>query len=796
MSTVEILVDLPLKNTASVYTYAVPEQLADEAEYGKRVLIELGSRNVEGFIISEPSGQEIDLSVKAILQVLDVDPVFSRKLYRLAEWMADTYICPISTALRSMIPPALSRKKGKWIVPLVSQEEMESTIHELSIGPPLKIIEELSEGKPIRFSDAVNLADRPTLQAMIDHGLIEVIGKYTPTRPDKNGVMYQAVRRDPDIDIDRLEKTAPRQAHLLKAILARGELEQTAVDKDYPSSTIKALLHKGYITTSRKANVELPVYHDLLDEQKRVVEEISRGISCGEYKEFLLHGVTASGKTEVYLQAIHSCLETGRSAIVLVPEIALTRHLMGNFISRFPNTTVLHSSMRSSERYESWKRINNGEVSLVLGTRSAVFAPLNNIGLMIIDEEHENTYKQEENPKYQACEVARRRAEEDQAIIVYGSATPSLDTYYRAMQGEIELLQLNRRIGNLGSPIVHIHDIRKANRNNKAVSEFMAEKIRTALNNNGQCILFLNRRGYAPISICRSCGQVLTCPACSVSLNYHQDLQMNLCHYCNYQEKISSSCKGCGSNYLDLTGFGTQKVEAEIRDMFPDARIARLDVDSSRNAGNQEKILASMKNNEIDILVGTQMVAKGLDFPGVSLVGIISADAMLNMPDYRAGERAFQLMVQAAGRAGRGDIPGEVVIQTYNPDHPVIRWAVDSDYNAFYNAEIHNRFLLNYPPFTNIMRIVLSGLNEEQLIQAADILIQQINDYIDAREDAIDILGPAPCPIYKLRKRYRQQLILKCDNMLLLKSIGERILDKGTTKGQRLGIEINPLNMI
>ncbi len=795
MNIVEILVDLPLKNTASVYTYRVPDHLADEAEYGRRVLVELGSRNVEGFIISQPSYQEEDLSIKPILQVVDLTPVFSLQLFELAQWIADTYICPLSTALKSMIPPVLNRKKGKWVVPMVSREKMESSIIDLAIDSKLRIIDELYQGSAITFSDALCFTDRETLQVMADHALIDVVGKYTAARPEKTGILYRAVSYSLEIDMQMLEKRAPRQAELLKEILSKGEIEKAAADKNYPSSSIKSLLNKGYITAARKVSIEPPVHHTLLDEQKRVVEEISTGIGRSKFQEYLLHGVTASGKTEVYLQAIQSCLERGRRAVVLVPEIALTRHLMGKFISRFPNTAVLHSSMRSSERYESWKRIKNGEADLVLGTRSAIFAPLSNIGLIIIDEEHENTYKQEENPKYHACEVARKRAENDQAAIVYGSATPSLDTYYRAMKGEIRLLQLNRRIGNLASPVVHIQDMRKSNRNNAAVSGFLEEKIRTALNNHSQCILFLNRRGYAPISICRKCGQVLTCPACSVSLNYHEDREMNICHYCTYQEKISSRCKECGSNYLDLTGFGTQKVEADIRRIFPEARIARLDLDSSQAAGTQDKILQRMKNKEIDILIGTQMVAKGLDFPAVSLVGIINADAMINIPDYRAGERAFQLLVQSAGRAGRGDMPGEVVIQTYNPDHPVIGWAVEHDYQAFYNAEIQNRSLLNYPPFTNIMRIVLSGLNEEQVKHSAEILLLQINDCIDAREDDIDILGPAPCPISKLRNRYRQQIILKCNNMLLLKSIGERILYKGTMKGQRMGIEINPLNM-
>ncbi len=796
MNNVEILVDLPLKNTDTVFTYAVPDHLADEVEYGRRVLVELGNRKVEGFVISPPLDQEEDISTKAILQVLDIIPVFDHQLFKLAQWIADTYICPLSTALKSMIPPVLNRKKGKWLTPLVSREEMERSIQALAIDVQIEIVETLYQGKALSFSEALSFTDKKSLLVMVDNGLIDIIGKYTAAGTDKTGMVYRAISPEFENDMEMLERRAPRQAELLKALLAQGEIEQTRVSKDYPSSSIKSLLNKGYITTARKNAVEQPAHHILLDEQKRVVSQINWGIKCEEYKEFLLHGVTASGKTEVYLQAIQNCMARGRSALVLVPEIALTRHLMGSFTSRFPDIAVLHSSMKSSERYDSWKRIKNGEVKLVLGTRSAVFAPLKNIGLIIIDEEHETTYKQEENPKYHACEVARWRAEEDQATIVYGSATPSLDTYYRTVKSEIGLLQLKRRIGNIDDPVVHIHDLRKSDRKNASVSRFLEEKIRTALENDHQCILFLNRRGFAPITICRKCGQVLTCPACSVSLNYHHDRNMNICHYCNYQEKTSSRCSACGSNYLDLTGVGTQKVEAEIRTLFPEARIARLDQDSSRIVGSQDQILQKMKSHEIDILIGTQMVAKGLDFPRVALVGIISADAMLNIPDYRAGERAFQLMVQSAGRAGRGDVPGEVVIQTYNPDHPVIAWAVEHDYEAFYHSEINNRFLLNYPPFTNIMRIVLSGLNEEELIQTAQILLQQTNDYIDAKEDDIDILGPAPCPIYKLRKRYRQQIILKCENMLLLKSIGEKMLYKAPNRGLRIGIEINPLNMI
>lgn len=793
MSLVNILVDLPLKSSESIYTYKIPEYLIDQVAYGKRVLVEFGPKKIEGFIISPPFDHKTT-DAKPILQVLDLEPVFDQQLFELAEWIADRYTCPLSVSLKCMIPPLLNRKKGKWVMPLTGRGELYEKIKELGVDKAEPFLDALYNQEGILKDEASGLIAPALLDKLNQQGAIDIAGKYMVSRRSYHDCVYTTAAGSQEL-IPKLKKKAPRQAQLLEAILSNGELDAEFVHKNYPRSSINSLLSKGYLVLNKKHRQLQPFLPELTDEQHIAVNKIKKMLEQGRFAECLLHGVTGSGKTEVYLQLIEFCISRGKKALVLVPEIALTRHIMGSFISRIDKTIVMHSSMQANYRYQAWQAIKKGEVNLVIGTRSAVFAPLDHIGLIIIDEEQETSYKQEENPRYHACEVARQRAGYSQALVVYGTATPSLETYFRAANGEMPIIKLNKRISEINKPVVQIADRRKLKRVSDSISEFLAEKIKDNLTKGGQCILFLNRRGYAPVSICRQCGELVTCPSCSVALNYHDDLKLNVCHYCNYQELPPEQCKNCGFSYISMTGFGTQKVEDEIRTIFPQARVARLDLDVSRTAGAQEKILQNMKNGKIDILIGTQMVAKGLDFPIVSLVGIIDADSMINIPDFRAGERAFQLIVQSAGRAGRDAIPGEVVIQTYNPDHYIIQLGASQNYELFYHKEIANRKLLNYPPFTNILRIELSGRHDAAVKKSSDEVLLQVNELIDAKEDFIDILGPAPCPLYKLRGRYRYQLILKCDNMLLLKSIGENIIYRNKRKDIRIRMEINPLNM-
>lgn len=391
--------------------------------------------------------------------------------------------------------------------------------------------------------------------------------------------------------------------------------------------------------------------------------------------------------------------------------------------------------------------------------------------------------------------MARKRAELERAHIILGSATPSVETFYRALKGHLRLLSLRKRVGEARMPLIKIEDMRKSVRPGKwtAISKYLEEKIHSRLENHEQSILFINRRGYSPMTICSYCGNVALCPHCSVGLTFHHDINKHVCHYCNYQREPAENCPFCGNRQLQQIGVGTQRLEEEVKLLFPMARIARLDLDSSSKTGVQKKILAQMKNGKIDILVGTQMVAKGLDFPNVSLVGIVDADSMLNLPDFRAGERCFQLIVQAAGRAGRGSKAGEVVIQSYDPDNTIIRMSARQDYSGFFSEEIKLRQLLKYPPFSQILRIVLSSEDERLVEDISNALALEINEIIDAREEIIEVLGPAPCPINKIRNRYRWQLLVKCENMLLLKSIGNFIIDKSFDRQVRMEIDIKPL---
>lgn len=568
------------------------------------------------------------------------------------------------------------------------------------------------------------------------------------------------------------------------------------LDKNFSKSSIAGLINKGLIikelipTSFSDGNIS-PT-----EEQIEAIETINNALGKGR-KEFLLFGVTGSGKTEVYINSAQYCISQGQNVLMLIPEIALTRHLVEVISQRINNIAILHSNMSNGERLEEWEKISNGDVNFVLGTRSAVFAPITNIGLIIIDEEQETTYKQEETPKYDAREVARERALYNGAVILYGSATPSLGLFYKVQGNEVSMLTLKNRIGTAKLPQIKIEDLKSnlAGGNRSIISGHLKNKITENLINKEQTILFINRRGYSPITVCRQCGKVLNCPHCSVGVTYHKSLNTNICHYCNFNMDLLMNCPSCKSNYLQQVGTGTQRVEEEVRKLFPTARVERLDLDVSRK-GLQQELLRKMKNKEIDILIGTQMVAKGLDFPNVSLVGIIDADSMLALPDYRATERTFQLIVQAAGRAGRGDKPGEVIIQTYSPDNQVVQWAAQQDYVRFYFEEIKQRKILNYPPFSSLLRIVVSSSNENKVMKKAGVIAELINEAIDAKEDYIQILGPAPCPVQKISNKYRYQIIVKSNNMLLLQSVRYFIMNEVRFPNGKIDQDINPNTMM
>lgn len=542
---------------------------------------------------------------------------------------------------------------------------------------------------------------------------------------------------------------------------------------------------------------------ELTDEQSAALKIITPAIKDNTNRNFLLHGVTGSGKTEVYMRIADECIKNGKKVIMLVPEISLTHQTIDRFLSRFgkDRLAVLHSKLSQGERFDQWSSIKKGEVDIVIGARSAVFAPFDNIGAIILDEEHETSYKSDMTPKYDTIEVAIKRAIQHKSIVVLGSATPSVVSNYRAETGLYEKIMLKERYNKNLFPHIHINDMREEliSGNKSILSNTLYERISKSLSKNKQVILFLNRRGYSPFISCRICGYVMKCPECGISMTFHKSNNMAVCHFCGRKESIPPKCPECESKYLKHFGVGTEKVEEVIGEYFGEAKIARLDLDTTSKKGSVNKILNDFKKGKSQILIGTQMVAKGLDFEHVDLVGIIAADVSLNIPDYRSGERTFQLITQAAGRSGRGDEQGDVIIQTYMPENYAILYAADHDYESFYKDEILLRKTLCYPPFSDIIQITVSSQNE----QSAEAGAQEVRNLILSKvpeDEALNILNPNPAPIAKLKNEYRYHIHLK--SMPKMRKNYEYILGEikkavntDKTKDFRVIIEINPFSM-
>jgi len=513
-------------------------------------------------------------------------------------------------------------------------------------------------------------------------------------------------------------------------------------------------------------------------EQRQALDSIKRCMDDGIHRVFLLHGVTGSGKTEVYLQSIAHALEQGHSSIVLVPEISLTPQTVARFRARFGDKiAVLHSRLLGSRRATEWKRIASGEAQIVVGARSAIFAPVKNLGLVVVDEEHETSYKQEDVPRYNAREVAIKRAALSRAVVVLGSATPSLESFYAARNGRYELVELPERIDSRVLPEVQIIDMREELTKVKKVPIFSQPLklwIEKDIAEGKQVILFLNRRGFSTFISCRKCGYVLACKHCNVSLTYHFHKRKLVCHHCNYKMDPPNVCPQCNSSYVKYWGIGTEKVESEVHRLFPRAVISRMDTDSTEKRGTHEKVLSRFKDHKIDILVGTQMIAKGLDFPKVTLVGVISADTALNLPDFRSGERTFNLLTQVAGRAGRGDLGGKVIIQTYTPAHYSIQAAKNHDYRSFYEKEISFRKELNLPPFCHMVRLMFRGRKEEKVLKVSQALRERLLKGDGPKK--VEVVGPAPAPVSRMKGMYRWNLFLKADKIENITSLLKKVL--------------------
>lgn len=767
---IEVAIALPVYGT---YIYGVPKNLSALVSIGKRVLVPFGRRRVTGYILGTCQKKD-QREIKNILDILDDEPLFPSSMIDFFRWTADYYLHAIGDVIKCALPGGLNvydfaittiTKKGEEslsgtsLTPL--EREILNSLKEESCG-----LKKLQEKLNKKISNAL-------IYAMQHQGLIaherELKGGITKPKRQRHVTLI-----DSNVPMDGLSESKQK---IIDAIKSQGEVGVNKLTKLVPSAPklIKQLEAEKYIFIFNKQVYRDPLGefikpdspHRLTEEQNRVVSTVIRNLG-GKFSTFLLTGVTGSGKTEVYMHIAAKAIELGFSVLILVPEIALISQTERRFRARFGDRiAILHSGLSAGERYDQWVRIARGEVSIAIGARSAVFAPLTNIGIIIVDEEHDASYKQDSRLRYNARDLAVVRAKLQNAVALLGSATPSIQSYYNVKTKKFESVTLSERVEKRSLPEVTVVDLRE-NRDVRGSWRFITPElykaIKTTLGRDEQVLLFLNRRGFASYPVCSACGEAIRCKNCDISLTLHQKANAYKCHYCGFTRASASSCTSCGSSKIMLLGLGTEKVEEAVKKLFPQASVVRMDRDTTRRKGSIIKILKGLRNRTIDVLVGTQMVAKGHDFPNITLVGIICADLSLNFPDFRAGERTFQLLAQVAGRAGRGNVPGRVILQTYNPDHFSIISATEQDLKPFYKAEIGFRKSLHYPPFSRFVQIKISGKNKEktrQHAQAVGDLCNILKQKSRSLSKSIEILGPVEAPLFKLAKQYRWQILLK-----------------------------------
>ncbi|HGE6770685.1 TPA: primosomal protein N' [Enterococcus faecium] len=799
--TAEVIVDVPTMQTDQPFTYLVPSEMETALQVGMRVEVPFGNgnRHVQGFVMAiQKSEESANPSLKAVIRLLDLAPVVNEELLSLADYMKKiTYAFKI-TCLQTMLPSVMKAEYDKLIYPLADTPEVQVLFDQREVISWKEAEEEGSLSQLIRWRQ---------------EQLVDIKYEVHTRNKVKTIRLVRSLLTEKQIEEEwaKLRQNAKKQKELLLCLSELSQEEPIAYFKNKGIST--AVLNqgkeKGWLEFIESERYRDPYKDRVFDqttalelnaEQKNAVEQI---ITAGQQQKdqvFLLEGITGSGKTEVYLQAIADVLSENKTAIMLVPEIALTPQMVERFKGRFgESVAVLHSGLSQGEKYDEWRKIEREEAQVVVGARSAIFAPLKNIGLIIIDEEHESSYKQDETPRYHARDLAIWRSKYHHCPIVLGSATPSLESRARAQKGVYQLLQLNHRAKAAAQlPAIEIVDMREEFQNHRTstFSANLQEKIQNRLDKKEQTVLLLNRRGYSSFVMCRDCGFVLPCPNCDTSLTLHMDTRSMRCHYCGHEEPIPNRCPNCGGNKIRYYGTGTQKVEEELRELYPQARILRMDVDTTRRKGAHEQILQKFGAKEADILLGTQMIAKGLDFPEVTLVGVLNADTSLNLPDFRSSEHTFQLLTQVSGRAGRAEKAGEVVIQTFNPQHYAIELAKKQNYEQFYQQEMHVRHRGGYPPYYFTVKITASH-PEEQV--AAKKIFQIANQLKEVLSPQSLLLGPTPSMILRVKNRYYYQLIIKYKHEPNLPHVLDEILN-GSQKEQRQGlfvaIDNEPLNFI
>ena len=760
MAIAKIIVDVPLMQTDQPYSYRIPEEFEGMLEVGMRVHVPFGKGNrlIQGIVLgleSQSDEGEANQDLKDIAEVLDFSPVLTQEQLWLAEELRKSVFSYKISILKAMLPGFLNSSYDKILYPLegLSQEDRERLF---------------GSEDSLAFS-SLDISKQAEMMRLTRKGLL--------------GLEYQAIDQKKvktqswyEVDLAQLESVeistrAKKKLELRDYLLSHPESASLAsLLESYSREQVNFFVEQGAVTIVQKEVQRSAAYFEGIEasqplelnpEQRQARDAVVSAI--GSYQPpFLLQGITGSGKTEVYLQIIQGALDKGKTAILLVPEISLTPQMTERFIARFgEKVAILHSGLSNGEKYDEWRKVERGDAQVVVGARSAIFAPLKNLGVMIIDEEHEVTYKQDSNPRYHAREVAILRAQYNQAALVLGSATPSLESRARAGKGVYQHLRLTQRANPLATiPEVQVIDFRDYIGQNET-SNFtppLLEAIQDRLAKKEQVVLMLNRRGYSSFVMCRECGTVDTCPNCDISLTLHMDTKTMNCHYCGFSKDIPQICPNCKSHSIRYYGTGTQKAYDELAEVFPQARILRMDVDTTRKKGSHQALLDQFGRGEADILLGTQMIAKGLDFPNVTLVGVLNADTALNLPDFRSSERTFQLLTQVAGRAGRAEKAGQVLIQSYNPQHYAIRFAKDQDYEGFYAYEMGIRRQLGYPPYYFTIGITLSHKKEEEVVKRA---YEVMNILRSGLSETSNILGPTPKPIARTHNLYHYQILIK-----------------------------------
>ncbi|MEW4193451.1 primosomal protein N' [Bacillus altitudinis] len=799
----EVIVDVTTKAIDRPFDYRVPDRFKGLVKAGMRVVVPFGPRKIQGFVTKIKEETDVQSgNIKDIVDLFDLSPVLTDELLELSHWLTEKTLSYHITALQSMLPAAMKAKYEKEIQ-VLSAEELPQSLKEL-----------FGQQESILYADIPPEQLKP-IQKHVQKGHLEVRYHVSQKSGKKKVRTLQiAVTKEKlEEKQEQLKKNAVKQKALLAFLLQTNETTFLAKDLQQQtgasSQTIKALIQEGLLTESyeeiyrdpyrdREFTPSTPL--DLTKEQAEAAKPIHQAVSDDKHETFLLHGVTGSGKTEIYLQTIDHVLQKGKEAIVLVPEISLTPQMVQRFKERFgSNVAVLHSGLSTGEKYDEWRKIHRKEVKLVVGARSAVFAPFENLGMIIIDEEHESSYKQEEMPRYHAKDVAIERAGRHQCPVVLGSATPSLESYARAKKGVYTLLTLKRRVNQQQLPHVSLIDMREElrNGNRSMFSEELMLRLKEILERKEQAVLFLNKRGYSSFVMCRDCGYVEQCPHCEISLTYHRFQKRLKCHYCGHEAPVPAECPECHSEHIRYFGTGTQRVEEELTKVLPEARVIRMDVDTTSRKGAHEKLLTSFGNKEADILLGTQMIAKGLDFPDVTLVGVLSADTSLHIPDFRSSEKTFQLLTQVSGRAGRHEKAGSVIIQSYTPSHYSIELTKQHDYEAFYEQEMLHRRHQSYPPFYFLAMVTVSHEEVTKAAHVTDKIVQflKMNCAPNTR-----ILGPAASPIAKIKDRYRYQCVIKYkrENELasLLRKIQDHYQKEMEQKQLMISIDMNPYMMM